>query len=99
MAVIKNVNPSEMLTVAGEMDGKINEWDALVKKIFTLQGELDAMWDGDANNAFNNRWLNEDKPKYDTLKQVMLEWKEAIITAANLYIEKEGDIVGIINTH
>lgn len=41
-----NVKPEEMNTVASNIENKISEWQAAVQKLYTLQQEMDAMWDG-----------------------------------------------------
>lgn len=43
-----NVKPEEMNTVASNIENKISEWQAAVQKLYTLQQEMDAMWDGTA---------------------------------------------------
>ena len=45
-----NVKPEEMNTVASNIENKISEWQAAVQKLYTLQQEMDAMWDGTAND-------------------------------------------------
>ena len=51
-----NVKPEEMNTVASNIENKISEWQAAVQKLYTLQQEMDAMWDGTANDSFNQNF-------------------------------------------
>lgn len=97
MAEITNVNPQDMLNTANSIKGNIDEWTQAVNSIFTLQGELDGMWDGDANDAFNAQWA-DDKKKYENLAQLMQKYCVAITNAANLYIEREAEVTQIINS-
>lgn len=95
MAEITSVNPQEMLSTAKSLADKIGEWNQKVGEIYKLQSELDYMWDGNANAAFNNQWA-DDKVKYDQLSQLMAEYCEAISTAANLYIQREEEVHNIV---
>lgn len=97
MAEITNVNPQEMLQTAKTIASDIEQWEQSVTDIFTLQGELDAMWDGTANDAFNKQW-EDDRKKYQSLTELMHEYCTAIETAANLYIEREAEVTQIVNS-
>lgn len=98
MAEIRNVNPQEMLSTAQKLSDKISEWNQKVNEIYSLQSELDYMWDGNANSVFNNQWA-DDKVKYESLARLMTEYCEAIANAANLYIEREDEVQGIISSN
>lgn len=95
MAEIKRVIPEEMMSKAQNINAKIEEWNQKVNNIYRLQAELDGMWDGNANDTFNAQW-NEDRTKYNNLTQVMQEYCRAINNAAQLYSEREQEIVNII---
>ena len=89
--VIENVNSNEMRNLAGQVEGKIDQWDQAVANLYTLVQEMDGMWDGDANQKFNERWQNEDKPKYNRLSEVMKDFRKAIVDAANAYDAAEDE--------
>ena len=95
MAEIKRVIPEEMMNKAQSISTKIEEWNQKVNNIYKLQAELDGMWDGNANDTFNAQW-NEDRTKYNTLTQVMQEYCQAVVKAAQLYAEREQEVVNII---
>ncbi len=95
MAEIKRVIPEEMMSKAQSISTKIEEWNQKVNNIYKLQAELDGMWDGNANDTFNAQW-NEDRTKYNTLTQVMQEYCQAVVKAAQLYAEREQEVVNII---
>ena len=59
--------------------------------------ELDAMWDGDANEAFN-ALVTEDKPKFERLAQMMETYKTAIDTAASKYDSGEAEVKNIVSS-
>ena len=95
MAEIKRVIPEEMMSKAQSISTKIEEWNQKVNNIYKLQAELDGMWDGNANDTFNAQW-NEDRTKYNTLTQVMQEYCQAVVKAAQLYAEREQEVVNIL---
>ena len=82
------VTPQTMNTIANDIENKINDWTDAVQKIYKLKDEMDAMWDGTANDTFNNMFA-EDAPKFNNLAKLMQEYSTAIKTAANKYIQGE----------
>ena len=77
------VTPQTMNTIANDIENK-------------LKDEMDAMWDGTANDAFNNMFA-EDAPKFNNLAKLMQEYSTAIKTAANKYIQGEEEVKGIVS--
>ena len=55
------------------------------------------MWDGDANDTFNNKFLNDDKSKYDTLANTLVEYLEALKNAVKQYTEAENQVSSMFN--
>lgn len=90
------VTPETMATIAGDIDNKIVEWNEAVQKIYKLKEEMDAMWDGTANDTFNNMFA-EDAPKFNNLAELMQEYASAIRTAANKYIQGEEEVKNIVS--
>lgn len=89
------VTPETMITLAGGVEDKIGDWNQAVQTIYKLAAEMDAMWDGDANNAFNARF-DDDKTKFQRLSTVMSEYSSAIRTAAQNYMNGEAEAKGIV---
>lgn len=96
MAEIK-VTTEGMRNAASEFNAKMGEWEGMVNQIWSLLADLDAMWDGDANDAFN-ALIDEDKPKFEKLYMMMETYKDAIATAAQKYEEGEEEIKTIVTT-
>jgi WXG100 family type VII secretion target len=90
------VTPQTMNTIANDIENKINDWTDAVQKIYKLKDEMDAMWDGTANDTFNNMFA-EDAPKFNNLAKLMQEYSTAIKTAANKYIQGEEEVKGIVS--
>lgn len=59
-----------MRQAANDFAGKIGDWSSMKDEIWALLGELDAMWDGEANEAFN-ALIAEDEPKFTRLLEMM----------------------------
>ena len=91
------VNTHNMRSTATVFQEKINDWNSLVQQLWSLMEELDAMWDGDANEAFN-ALVTEDKPKFERLAQMMETYKTAIDTAASKYDSGEAEVKNIVST-
>ena len=91
------VNTDNMRSTATVFQEKINDWNRLVQQLWSLMEELDAMWDGDANEAFN-ALVTEDKPKFERLAQMMETYKTAIDTAASKYDSGEAEVKNIVST-
>ena len=91
------VNTDNMRSTATVFQEKINDWHSLVQQLWSLMEELDAMWDGDANEAFN-ALVTEDKPKFERLAQMMETYKTAIDTAASKYDSGEAEVKNIVST-
>lgn len=90
------VTPEMMVSISKEIKQKIEEWNSAVNTIYTLHKELDAMWEGDANNKLNLK-MQEDLPRYQALSQLMTEYSNAIATAAAKYVEADTEAANIIN--
>ena len=91
------VNTDNMRSTATVFQEKITDWNSLVQQLWSLMEELDAMWDGDANEAFN-ALVTEDKPKFERLAQMMETYKTAIDTAASKYDSGEAEVKNIVST-
>ena len=90
------VQTQNMRGAANEFQGKSAEWQNYVNQIWQHLQELDAMWDGDANVAFD-ALVEEDKPKFDRLQRMMEDYKAAITAAAERYDEAEEEVKNIVS--
>lgn len=89
------VTPETMISLANGVEEKIGDWNQAVTKIYQLASEMDAMWDGTANDAFNTRF-NNDKQKFEQLSTIMSEYAAAIKTAAQNYMTTEEEVTTIV---
>ena len=91
-----NVSPDEMVAIAGELDGLIDQWNAAAAQIQTYVMEMDNMWDGMSNDAFNMTFYGEDIPKLNQLAQMMEEYSAAIKVIAQRYAETEETVSTLV---
>ena len=84
-----DITSSQMRLIASEIKKQMETWDAAVEKIYSLNAELDATWEGEGKAEFN-RMLAEDKTKYQNLSAMMQEYQNAILHIASKY--DEGDL-------
>ena len=89
------VNMEGMQNAATQVQGLIQEWDQGLRNIQQCVQQMDSQWEGLGNNTFANIWM-EQKPQFDRLLQMMLEYKQAIITAAQRFAAGEQEISGIV---
>ncbi len=90
------VTPQTMISLADTINGKVEEWNTAVQSIYRLVSELDAMWDGTANEQFK-QMFQEDQAKFNNLAQLMTDYTNAIKTAANNYIQGEEEVKSIVS--
>ncbi len=95
MAEIRKVDPEAMTQQANTLDNLTGQWSDSIREITGLKQELDAMWDGLANDQFNARW-EEDLNKYNSLTVVLESYRRTIEEAVKKYEEYEQEIAGIV---
>lgn len=86
-----------MNSVATNLESLIEEWKTSVNDLYSIYTELDDMWDGDANDTFNDKFLNDDKSKYDILADTLVEYLEALKNAVKQYTEAENQVSSMFN--
>lgn len=89
-------NLDAMRSSAAALEELILEWKSQSDKLFEIHEEIDAMWDGNANDAFNSKFLDQDKPKYERLYNELNSYYESLMTAIKNYEEAESRIADIM---
>lgn len=79
------ITPEMMNSIGKDLGQKIEEWNTAVKTIYTLHTELDAQFEGEANNRLNAR-MAEDQPKYNALSELMTAYTNEILKASADYV-------------
>ena len=90
------VNTENMKATAKAFRDKIDEWNGLVDQLWTLTGELNGMWEGDANVSFNEM-VDADRPRFERLVGMMETYQQAIESAATQYEDGEAEVKNIVS--
>ena len=85
---ISKVNTQGMRTTANDIEQMSHEYTQQVTSLYSVGQELDAMWDGDASDAFQTR-LGQDQPRFEALNTVIKQYVEAARTFADDYDRNE----------
>jgi len=94
MAQIR-VTPEMMNRTAQTVQGLAEQWNVRVKGIIVQVQEMSAMWDGEANDAFNQTF-GIDVQYFNQLATLMTEYYTAINNAAIKYVAGEQEVAQIV---
>lgn len=74
-----NVAPQELISRANQLEELNQQFLSAVRQLETLEGTLNGMWDGEANDTFHNAF-NSDKIQmtnfYNAIQQYVQKLKE-----------------------
>lgn len=98
MAEIRQVNPEVMSEQGQILERLIGDWANSVSEVTSMKQELDAMWDGLANDEFNMRW-ERDLTKYNQLQTTMESYRRAVAEAVSKYEEYEQQIKSVVESN
>ena len=92
-----NINSSQMRAIASDIKEQMEAWEASVKRIYDLNNELDATWEG-AGKAEFNQIMEEDRAKYNSLSLMMQEYQNLILEIAANYDESDAAAKSILSS-
>lgn len=93
---MRSYDLSAMSNVANNLESYMAEWHSKYDELYAVHSEIDAMWDGEASDEFNRRFVDEDKPKYEQLYSSMEAILTTLRTAIEKYSQMEQDILNIM---
>ena len=82
------ITPEMMNSIARDLGKKVEDWNTAVKTIYSLHTELDAEFDGEANNRLNAK-MAADQSKYNALSETMSLYVNEIIKASGEYVDAD----------
>ena len=94
---LNRVNTQEMRGVANAVEQLIADYVRQVKALYQAGSELDSMWDGDANDAFNAQ-LGQDQPRFESMNRVIGQYVQSLRDSADAYDISEADAVQTVTT-
>ena len=94
---LNRINTQEMRAVANEVEQLAADYAKQVQMLYEAGGELDKMWDGDANDAFNTQ-LGQDQPRFEAMNKVIGQYVQALRDSAEVYDASEAEAVQTLKT-
>lgn len=82
------VTISDMQAAINELQSNNSEFRARVNELGAKQQELAGQWQGDANTAFNNAFMN-DKGQWDNFAMLIDQYIEVLSQIMKTYINAE----------
>lgn len=88
------ITPAHLTQVANMLAENNNQFRARVNDLMNAAQELAAMWQGDANNTFNNA-LNNDQERWVAFAALVDTYVETLRRIIETWHEVEGENIGI----
>ena len=95
MSQIIKVTPEQMQARGNQVQSHIEGWTTQVNQIKEHVRTLDGMWEGQGNVTFMTIW-NEHEQAFVRLRDMMVQYKEAIGAAAVRYTQTDQEVSGIV---
>lgn len=92
------VMTAKLTEVAKTVNELIQKYNKSVVRVYEIGGELDAMWDGEANQKFNSQFAN-DREKFNAMANLLARYTETLNQAATIYAKAESDAIQTIATN
>jgi WXG100 family type VII secretion target len=87
MALIQ-VTAAQLKAQAEKLRNYNSNFKTQTGKLETLEGQLNTMWDGEANTAFHNSFT-KDKTQMDNFYNAIEKYANALVTIAGKYEQAE----------
>jgi WXG100 family type VII secretion target len=87
-----------MLAVAKNVEDTVGRYNASVNKMYQIGGEIDAMWEGEANRKFMAT-LGNDREKFNAMTKLLTAYVEVLRQDAAIYAKAESDVLNVLNTN
>ena len=94
---LNRINTQEMRSVANSAEQLAGDYTRQVQALYQVGGELDKMWDGDANTSFNAQ-LGQDQSRFEELNRVLGLYVQNLRENADAYDRSEADAVQTLQT-
>ena len=88
----------QMLDVGAKVEDTMKYYEASVNKMYLIGGEIDVMWEGNANEKFIATMKN-DRVKFNALKDLVTKYIEVLRLNVATYCKAEDDAVGVVVTN
>ena len=92
-----SVTANELINSANMLSENNNQFRSRVNDLITCATELASMWQGEANNQFNNAF-NTDQERWAEFANLIDQYVQALITVAQTYATAEETNVSTAST-
>ena len=92
-----SVTANELITTASYLSENNNEFRNRVNNLIECAAELASMWEGEANNQFNNAF-NTDQERWTEFAQLIDQYVSALERVAQTYATAEETNVSTAST-
>ena len=94
---LNRIDTKEIRVVAGSVEDLAADYVRQVQALYQSGSELDKMWEGDANAAFNAQ-LGQDQPRFEAMNKVIGQYVQSLRDSADAYDSSEAEAVQTIGT-
>ena len=88
----------QLMDAAAKVEDTLKVYDSSVNKMYLIGGEIDAMWDGNANDKFMATMKN-DRAKFNALKEMVTRYIEVLRQNVDTYVKAEDNVVDVLITN
>ena len=89
---------STLNEVATSVEELTERYRQSVSRMYSVGGELDAMWEGPANRQFMYQ-LGSDRVRFDAMAKLLQSYYETLRNAAATYVKAENEVQTVLNTN
>ena len=84
--------------VAISVEELIGRYRQSVSRMYSIGGEIDAMWEGAANRQFMAQ-LGSDRERFDAMAKLLESYVATLRNAASTYVTAESEVLTVLNTN
>ena len=92
------VRPQDLVSVADEVKALVGNYNTEIGSLYDAGRALDSMWDGDANDSFNNR-MGQDQSYFTGMATVLEQYIQNLNDTASAYVAAESKALNILSTN
>lgn len=94
----KITSTAQMEAVATRVEEGISRYNQSISKLYQIGGELDAMWDGEANDKFRIKF-ESDRERFNALTKMLTTYVEVLRQTVATYVNAESEAVNVVVTN
>ena len=88
----------QVLDVAKKVEEIVGNYNRSVNKVYQIGAEIDAMWDGEASQKFQ-QILGNDRTRFDAMATLLTEYANVLRQDMDIYVRTENEVKDTINAN